>query len=446
MNGKSNYKQSGVDWIGEIPDDWDTKKIRYIFWERKEINNPIKSDNLISLTIDRGVIPHSEKGSGGNKPKEDITNYKLVYSGDIVVNSMNVIVGAVGLSQYFGIVSPVYYMLVPRCKDDNLQFFHHLFRCSIFQKSLIGLGNGILVKQSDNSDKMNTIRLRIPMDKLNNQSIPLPPPNTQKLISQYLDKKTEQIDALIEKTQRKIDLLKEQQTATINHYVTKGLDPTVKMKDSGIEWIGEIPEHWQITKLKYQSVNGVQYGLNIESESYQDAGIRFMRITDINQDGTIKDEGVYLKSEDIPQEYLLREGDILFSRSGATVGKSCLIPSMNEPMSFAGYLVRFSFQNKDQSRFIKWVTESQCYWAWINLQIIQSTIQNVNGEKYANFSFSLPPTSEMLAISAVLEQLNERFSRSKSLNNKRIELLKEYRQSLISNVVTGKVRVTEAML
>ena len=143
---------------------------------------------------------------------------------------------------------------------------------------------------------------------------PFPPIEEQKLISRYLDKKTEQIDRLVEKIQKKIELLKEQRTSLINQCVTKGLNPNIEMKDSGVEWIGEIPKHWDITKLKYLCPEGVQYGLNIESDSYKEIGVRFLRITDINSDGTLKSSGgVFLPEENVPREYLLNKNDILFS-------------------------------------------------------------------------------------------------------------------------------------
>jgi len=447
MNNLQGFQDTQIDWIGNIPSDWELKKIKYVFWERKENNNPIKSENLISLTIKKGVIPHSEKTGGGNKPKEDLTKYKLVHPGDIVLNSMNVIAGAVGISKYYGVVSPVYYMLIPIDESFTKEFFHHLFRNETFQKSLYGLGNGILIKENEETGKLNTIRMRIPMHKLGDQFIPVPSSEEQKLISQYLDKKTKQIDSLMEKIQKKIKLHKEQRISLINKYVTKGLDPNVEMKDSGVEWIGNIPKHWSVTKLKYLCPKGVQYGLNIESESYSDVGIRFLRITDINSNGTLKSSGgVFLPEEDVPKEYFLNKNDILFSRSGGTVGKSARINFVQQQMSFAGYLVRFSFENEEISKFVKWVSESSVYWSWIDLQIIQSTIQNVNGEKYSNFSFSFPPNSE---ISNINNFLNEKIFKLDDIINRyehRIDLLFEYRQSITSSVVTGKVRVTEDMI
>jgi len=217
--------------------------------------------------------------------------------------------------------------------------------------------------------------------------------------------------------------------------------------ESGVEWIGQIPKHWGMTKLKYLCPEGVQYGLNIESDSYQEIGIRFLRITDINSDGTLKSNGgVFLPEENVPKEYLLKKNDILFSRSGGTVGKSTRISSADHPMSFAGYLVRFSFQNEEISRFVKWVSESGIYWSWVNLQIIQSTIQNVNGEKYANFSFAVPSHSEISNINGFLNEKTLKIDETINKHERKIHLLSEYRQSLISSIVTGKVRVTEHMI
>ena len=158
----------------------------------------------------------------------------MVYPGDIVINSLNIIAGAVGISKYFGVVSPVYYMLIPKNLDHSNEYFHHLFRTEQFQKSLYGLGNGILIKENEDTGKLNTIRMRIPMDKLGDQFIPVPPAEEQKLIAQYLDKKTNQIEMMIEKTQKKIELLKEQRTSLINHYVTRGLNQN-QGKHSGVD-------------------------------------------------------------------------------------------------------------------------------------------------------------------------------------------------------------------
>ena len=157
-------KDSGIEWIGEIPEGWEIKRLGAILQERNEVNNPIQTTSILSLTNNRGVIPYSEKGNQGNKAKDDLTGYKIAHIGDIVLNSMNVIIGSVGLSNYYGAVSPVYYMLFPRNNiETNIQYYNYLFQTTAFQQSLRGYGNGIL-----------EIRMRIQMQKLKTVLLPVP--------------------------------------------------------------------------------------------------------------------------------------------------------------------------------------------------------------------------------------------------------------------------------
>lgn len=125
---------SGIAWIGKIPEDWKVVRLKQLLSERNESNNPLKTEFILSLTNDRGVIPYSEKGAVGNNSKEDLTGYKLAYPNDIVLNSMNVIIGSVGLSQYYGAVSPVYYMLYPRNKKDDVRFYNYIFSQKYFKR------------------------------------------------------------------------------------------------------------------------------------------------------------------------------------------------------------------------------------------------------------------------------------------------------------------------
>ena len=428
MNRYEKYKDSGIEWIGAIPKHWAISYVSKFFIERSEKVDDITYPPL-SVTMS-GIV---DQLSNVAKTKNG-DHRKLVKKDDFVINSRSDRKGSSGIAPRDGSVSLINIVLEPY--EIEPQFIQHLFKSYYFKEEYFRNGKGI------HWDIWST-----GWDQLKNIKISIPPLEEQKLISRYLDKKTNQIDSLVEKLQKKIELLKEQRIALINQYVTKGLDPTVEMKDSGIEWIGKIPKHWEINKLKFISHSGVQYGLNIESDSYHEVGIRFLRITDINANGTLKkDGGVFLPPENIPEEYFLKQNDILFSRSGGTVGKSTRIDLISYPMSFAGYLVKFSFDNEEVSKFIKWVTESSMYWNWIDLQIIQSTIQNVNGEKYSNFSFALPTEIEIADINNLLNKKTSMIDKTISKYEKKIDLLFEYRQSLISSVVTGKIRITEEML
>ena len=242
--------ESGIQWLGKYPASWKLKKIKYCLQERIEKNNPVQTSDILSLTAKQGVIPHDQKEGGGNKPKEDLSGYRLAYPGDIVMNSMNILSGSVGLSKYFGCVSPVYYMLRPLRNNEDVRFYNYIFQTTIFQRSLFGLGNGILMKESNNG-KLNTIRMRIPMDKFGGLYIPVAPIETQRRISDYLDIQCEKIEALIANIQQQVEVLESYKKTVITECVTKGLNQSVDYKETNIQWIGKMPNHWKCVRGKY---------------------------------------------------------------------------------------------------------------------------------------------------------------------------------------------------
>lgn len=243
-------KDSGIQWLGEYPNDWNLIKIKYCLKERVEKNNPVRTTDILSLTAKQGVIPYDQKEGGGNKPKEDVSAYRLAYPGDIVMNSMNVLSGSVGLSNYFGCVSPVYYMLRPIDKSEDVRFYNYIFQSTVFQRSLYGLGNGILIKESGNG-KLNTIRMRIPIDKFGGLFIPVAPIQEQKRIADFLDGKCAELDALTADIQSQIDTLEQYKRSVITEAVTKGLNPEAEMKDSGIFYMAPMNAQWKLTKIGY---------------------------------------------------------------------------------------------------------------------------------------------------------------------------------------------------
>lgn len=231
-------KNSGIEWIGEIPNDWKIERLQWYLTEIKESNNPIQTDQVLSLTNKRGVIPYEEKGAQGNNAKENHADYKLAYPHTLVLNSMNVLIGSVGICDYFGCVSPVYYVFKPN-KSANLEFINYIFQTEQFQKELRRYANGIM-----------EIRLRLSSADILKRYIGLPLANIQSKIVDHLNKKCSQIDALILNQERQIEKLKQYKQSLITEVVTKGLDPTVPLKDSGVEWIGKIPETFEIRRGK----------------------------------------------------------------------------------------------------------------------------------------------------------------------------------------------------
>lgn len=216
-------KHSGEAWIGEIPVHWEVKPLRAFFNFRNEKNDPVKTENILSLSIAHGVTPYTEEGRGGNKSKDDLTAYKIAHEGDIVLNSMNVIVGAVGRSKYYGAISPVYYALYPKNDDVYVPFFEKIFMNSGFQKGLLRFGKGILMKISG-TGQMNTIRMKISQDDLRTVRFPVPPHEEQVEIARQIEHEVSRIDGLIAKTEHSIDLLREKRSALITAAVTGKID------------------------------------------------------------------------------------------------------------------------------------------------------------------------------------------------------------------------------
>jgi type I restriction enzyme S subunit len=229
------YKDSGVPWLGKVPEHWEILRLGFLLREREETNEGLGVTEVLSVLRNRGVIPYAEKGNIGNKKSDDITRYKVVRPNDIVVNCMNVIIGSVGLSKYTGCLSPVYYVLTRRMQEDDPRYLNAYFQTRPFQRSLVRIGNGIL-----------THRMRIPMELLKCEPFPRPPATEQTAIVRFLDHIDRRIRRYIRAKQQLIKLLEEQKQAIIHQAVTRGLDPNVRLKPSGVDWLGDVPEHWEV--------------------------------------------------------------------------------------------------------------------------------------------------------------------------------------------------------
>ena len=217
---RRNMKDSGIEWIGEIPENWNIKKFRHILKERTEKNIPIKSTERLSLSIDLGVTLYAEKTTNLDRFKDDFEQYKIAHKGDLVMNSMNMIIGAVGVSKYYGCVSPVYYTWYDETPNHTTaKYCEYLLKCKTIKKVLFSLGRGIYaIERGD--DRVNTCRLKISRDDLKNLKLPLPSLPEQKEIISYLDEQCSEIDVLIEKKQKFLTELANYKKSLIYEYVT----------------------------------------------------------------------------------------------------------------------------------------------------------------------------------------------------------------------------------
>ncbi len=424
----SECKDSGENWLGMIPKQWELKKVKNVF---RLVIEPAPKNNdfeLLSVYTDIGVKPRRELEERGNKASTT-DGYWFVKKGDIVVNKLLAWMGAIGVSNYDGVTSPAYDILRAKVKIES-NFFHYLFRNEACISELRRHSRGIM-----------DMRLRLYFDKFGDILIPFPDYKEQTLIVIFLNRKTTLIDQAIDIKQKQIELLKERRQILIHKAVTRGLNPNVKMKDSGVEWIGEIPEGWEVKRLKHlgNSIIGLTYNPN--DLCGMEEGTLVLRSSNLF-DGKFKygeKENAYVKSR-IPQKLLIRENDILIcSRNGSRdlIGKCALATKVDTGHSFGAFTTVF---RSDINPYIFCILNSSIFKAlsgmFLTSTINQLTIGNLN-----SIEVPIPPINEMDEVRSYVENLNLKVDTAISLKEQEIEKLKEYKATLINSAVTGKIKV-----
>lgn len=423
-------RDSGIQWLGDYPATWNLRKIKYCLQERIEKNNPVRTTEILSLTAKQGVIPYDQKEGGGNKPKEDVSAYRLAYPGDIVMNSMNILSGSVGLSQYFGCVSPVYYMLRPWGEKDDVRYYNYIFQTTMFQRSLYGLGNGILIKESGNG-KLNTIRMRIPMDKFGGLFIPVAPFEEQKRIADFLDAKCTEIDALIADVQAQIDVLEQYKRSVISETVTKGLNRDTKMKDSAIQWIGTMPSHWDCIRGKYI----LKY---IQKPVREDDGvITCFRDGEVTLRSNRREDGFTMADKEIGYQGI-DAGDLVVHGMDGFAGAIGISDSRGKASPVLNVLG--TEQNK---RYIMYYLRSMAY-SDVFLALatgIRVRSCDLRWNKLAELFYPVPPVEEQDAIVAHIDSVLQKTNDVIADKKEQLAVLEGYKKSLIYEYVTGKKEV-----
>lgn len=410
-------KDSGIKWIGKVPRNWEIHRFKNILQNRNLKNKPKVTDTILSLTKNRGVIPYSEKGDVGNRSKEDITKYNLAFPTDIVMNSMNVIIGSVNISKYTGAVSPVYYVFYPKNKNIDIYFYNMLFQTREFQNSLKGIGNGILEH-----------RMRIPLNKLNNIRLPLPEYKEQLKIVEFLDKIIININNIITQTYHSIKELKKYKQSLITEAVTKGLDSTVEMKDSGVEWIGDIPKHWNINKIKYNTSTIDTKKDFVKDDIY--IGLENV----LSYEGRINDYGKLVKDS---KEKYFEKGNILYSKLRPYLAKAFIADITG---SCSGEFIVFeSF--KGNKRYLLYWLISQLFTDFINATSYGAKMPRSSWDYIKETSIPRPPKREE---NEIVSYLDDKLSQINKLIENKTKVIKEletYKNSLIYEYVTGKKEV-----
>lgn len=275
-------------------------------------------------------------------------------------------------------------------------------------------------------------------------NIPLPPLPEQKRIAAYLDASCRAIDTAVEAKRRQLETLELLRKTTITNAVTCGLEPGVKKQPSGQDWLGDIPTHWSIKCLKRLLREPLTYGLNEAAELEDRSLPRYLRITDFDDDGKLRDETFRSLPWEIARDAMLQPDDVLFARSGATVGKTFVFRDRDSAACFAGYLIRARTQKwKLDPLFLYFYTKSMAYDAWKSLIFTQATIQNISATKYDYLAIPLPPMNEQKNIVNFITSKESEFRAVFEKLNLQISTLIAYRKSLIHECVTGQRRITE---
>ena len=410
-------KDSGFEWIGEIPVNWEVDKLKFHL-KRNEPRNP--GDTVVlSLYRELGVIPKDSRDDNHNVTSEDTSKYKYVQPGDFVINKMKAWQGSVAVSEYEGIVSPAYFIY--KFTDDAFyrRYFHYLLR-SCYKDEFMRLSGGIRVGQWD-----------LPSVALDNTAVIIPPMKEQKSIAAFLDVKCAEIDALTAYIQTQIDTLEQYKRSVITEAVTKGLNPDAEMKDSGIEWIGEIPATWNIIRGKYL----LKY---LQKPVKEDDGvITCFRDGEVTLRSNRREDGFTMSDKEIGYQGI-DVGDLVVHGMDGFAGAIGISDSRGKASPVLNVM-----DTKQNKRYIMYYLRSMAY---SDVFVALATGIRVRScdrrwNKLADLPYPVPNIEEQTVIVEYIDATLEKTDAVITEKKSQIETLDEYKKSLIYEYVTGKKEV-----
>ena len=430
----SEYRDSGLSWLGPMPIHWKLVKSKYLFQRVQREVRP--EDGVVTAFRDGQVTLRTNRRVEGFTESIKEIGYQGVRVGDLLVHAMDGFAGAIGVSDSDGKCSPVCSVCVPaNVSHTHVRYYGYLVRQLAVTDFITSLAKGIRERSTEfRYSEFSALELALPSIL------------EQQKIANFLDHETAKIDTLIAKQQELIKLLKEKRQAVISHAVTKGLNPNAPMRDSGVEWLGEVPEHWDVDRLRY--LGEFQNGINIGAESFG-SGFPFVSYGDVYRNETLPKEGSGLveSSEKDRTLYSVEFGDVLFTRTSETIeeigfASTCL--ATIEDASFAGFLIRFR-PKKDaiDPHFSKYYFRSNLLRVFFVKEMNLVTRASLSQDLLKKLPVSLPPLREQKEISAFLDSCSAIFEKLIKNAESAIDLIKERRTALISAAVTGKIDVRD---
>ena len=423
-----NYKESDVEWLGSIPEHWKIVKAKRILREVSIKNHP--DEPLLAATQTKGVIPKSLYENTTVTASKNFETLKLVRKGDFVI-SLRSFQGGIEYAHYQGIISPAYTILEPQ-EEVIHNYYRYLLKSKRYISGLTLLVTGI--REGQNIDT----------SKFKDSFLPLPPKEEQTAIARFLDYKLAKINRFIQKKKQLIKLLNEQKAAIINQAVTKGLDPNAKMKDSGIEWLGEIPEHWEKHKLKYLISKPIAGAWGAEPQN-DDNDITCVRVADFSE-YEIKTDNLTIRNIEAKSEQILKPGDLLLEKSGGgektPVGRVVLFNQSFKAVT-SNFVSKFSPKiDLVSSEYLLYIFKLINSVRWNFRSLKQTTgIQNIDTYQYMDNWVFIPKIEEQKIIVNHIKSEFKILDETISKIEKEIALVEEYKTALIAEAVTGKIDV-----
>lgn len=424
-------KDSGIPWIGEIPQDWEVCSIKQVMKNKSVRNYP--DENVLSLYRDYGVVPKDSRNDNHNVTSEDTSSYKFVEKGDFVLNKMKAWQGSMAVSDYQGIISPAYYICQFVKLDTVKRFIHYLLRNEAYKTEYMRLSTGLRIGQWDlNINDFLCIKMIYPK------------PREQQVIADFLDVKCAEVDELIALQEKMIDELKVYKQSVITEAVTKGLNPDVPLKDSGIEWIGQIPEHWSVERLKNR-IHKSFAGIWGDDAQNNEKDVRCYRVADFDYNQlNISDDNPTKRNieKSVFEQRKVLFNDILLEKSGggekSPVGRAVYV-NLQEEAVCSNFVHCIRVNENSVSKFMVYIF-SDMYSRKVNLLYFNQTtgIQNLNISDYLNNTVGFPPIEEQQQIADYLDTKCVEIDVMTSIKQQKIEQLKEYKKSIIYEYVTGK--------
>jgi type I restriction enzyme S subunit len=435
----------GLDeWVGELPATWEAKPLRAVADYTvsnvdkvpEEHEAPVRLCNYTDV-YNNEFITLDLNFMSSTATDEEINKFGLQID-DVVITKDSESWDDIGIPALVKESAQDlvcgYHLAVLRAHKDTLDGAF-LFRCLQAKPIRVQLelaANGVT-------------RFGIPKSNIGSMKIPVPPFINQRIIADYLDRETARLDSLVAAKERVLGLLAEKRRALITRAVTRGLTPHVPLRDSGIPWLGEIPTHWAATRMKFLATEPLAYGANEAALEDDPSFPRFVRITDVDSESNLRNETFKSLPPEVAEPYLLRDGDVLLARSGATVGKAFIYKPSWGVACFAGYLIRCRCNTLlMQPDFLFAYTQTEPYWGQVREGTIQATIQNFSAEKYGDLVVTVPPLKEQKAIISYITAETAKLDGLRSANERTIALLKERRAALIAAAVTGAIKVKVA--